>query len=336
MNDEAGSAGEPGSPFPIDVVITWVDGDDPAHAAKRSRYMTDGVHPVSGAATRFSDRGEIGYAVASVLRFCPFVRQVFIVTDAQYPAVLEIVFDRHPDWRARVSVVDHKEIFGEHSDLLPVFSSRSIETMIHRVPGLAEHFLYLNDDIFIGRKLMREFFFQAGVPVLRGVMRPFPSAALLWLKSVLRQGARRAGYKEAQQTAARMLGRRRTYLQSEHVPHPMRRSTMERFLDKEPELLKSQVAHRFRSPEQFSPIGLANHLELEQNAPVAPPGAVGYIKPPRTERARRKIGSTLEALKAGRLDSLCVQSLDAMAREDQEMVVEALEHHYGRFQAPRG
>lgn len=313
---------------PIDAVITWVDGEDSRHAAKRARYSSDGLHPGSWAATRFACRGEIGYSVRSIIRFCPFVRRIFIVTDAQYPSHLESIFTERPDCRSRIEIVDHQAIYGDHSDLLPVFSSRSIETMIHRIPGLAEHFIYLNDDMFIGRQLRPEFFFRNGLPVLRGNKRAFPLGAVQRLKSMLRRGPSRAGFKEAQQAAARLVGRTRDYLLAEHHPHAMRRSTLAAFFDDRPSLLRRQAAFRFRSPEQFSPIGLANHLELDHGAIVEPLDEIGYIKAPKKQRDRMEIDHTLSALQRGALSVLCVQSLDAMTDSVQAKVLAGLERSY--------
>ena len=31
------------APFPIDAVITWVDGEDPRHMAKRLKYGNDDI-----------------------------------------------------------------------------------------------------------------------------------------------------------------------------------------------------------------------------------------------------------------------------------------------------
>ena len=38
------------------------------------------------------------------------------------------------------------------SPFLPTFSSPAIEANLHRIPGLSEHFLYFNDDVFLGKK----------------------------------------------------------------------------------------------------------------------------------------------------------------------------------------
>ena len=306
----------------VDAVITWVDGDDPAHAAKRQRFTGGAVHPNARSATRFASRGEIGYGVWSILTFCPFVDRVFVVTDDQRPQAVEALFADRPDWRDRVRIVDHRDLYREHADLLPVFSSRSIETMLFRIPDLAEHFIYLNDDIFIGRPVARDLFFRDGRPVLQGRLHRFPNPVLARLKAWVKPGPARAGFKDAQQRAARLVGVQDRYFLAEHRPHPMRRSTMEAFFDARPDLLRAQAAPRFRSADQFSPIGLAHHLELLAGATVVPPSPSGYLKP--TSRPDKR-AAVLDALRQGRLDTICIQSLDAMAPADQDAVVAALD-----------
>lgn len=309
----------------IDAVVTWVDGDDPAHAAKRATFQPDGFHSASTASTRFAHRGEIRYCVWSILHFCPFIRRVFIVTDDQRPKALESLVSANPDWEGRIETVSHRSIFGKHADLLPVFSSRSIETMLYRIPGLSEHFIYLNDDIFIGRTLTAEYFFRDGRPVLRGHVSNFPNKMITLLKLLLRRGPKRAGFKEAQQLAARLVGRTDSYLLAGHYPHALRRSTMAGFLEPDEARLRAQVAHRFRSSEQFSPIGLANNLELSHGAFVEAPKNIGYIKPPRNRRESAKIAATMRALARGELASICVQSLDAMSEQDSRVIFSGLE-----------
>ena len=58
----------------------------------------------------------------------------------------------------RSTLVDHAAILPP--DALPTFNSHAIESALHRVPDLAEHFVYLNDDFFLGRPLGPETFFS--------------------------------------------------------------------------------------------------------------------------------------------------------------------------------
>jgi glycosyltransferase involved in cell wall biosynthesis len=141
--------------FPVDVVYTWVDGDDPEwDAARQARIAgiegTAQTREASGRA-RFLSRDELRYSLRSVHLFAPWVRNVYVVTSGQVPAWLDL---DHPG----VRVVRHDEILP--ADALPTFNSHAIETSLHHIPGLAEHWLYFNDDFFLGRPLRPEALFS--------------------------------------------------------------------------------------------------------------------------------------------------------------------------------
>ena len=60
--------------------------------------------------------------------FAPWIRKIFIVTNGQIPNWLKLE-------NQRVEVISHSQIFTQQSDL-PTFSSRAIESHLHRIPGL--------------------------------------------------------------------------------------------------------------------------------------------------------------------------------------------------------
>lgn len=160
---------------PIDVVYTWVNGSDPVwlesfqkysrdlrgeeeeeeedgdqithadfvvNATEEEEVEEDGAMENRASKNRYRDNQELRYSLRSLEKFAPWVRRVFIVTDNQIPYWLD---ESNP----RITVVTHEEIFPSKS-MLPVFSSPAIETQIHRIPGLAEKFIYFNDDVFLG------------------------------------------------------------------------------------------------------------------------------------------------------------------------------------------
>jgi hypothetical protein len=142
--DGLAGAPPPHITFPIDVVYTWVDGSDPAWRARmRTRWDETHTerHPLSANPSRFASRDELRYSLRSLEMYSGWVRRVFLVTDQQVPSWLR---------RDSLTVVDHREIFGS-TGRLPTFNSHAIESRLHRIPGLREHFLYLNDDVFFGR-----------------------------------------------------------------------------------------------------------------------------------------------------------------------------------------
>ncbi len=134
----------------IDAVIAWVDGRDPKHRAKRKRYLADpgGNAKPERAATdgrRFSDNDEIRFCLRSIRNYAPWVRTIWLVTDDQVPAAI----DRQRAEKENIRIVDHREIFRGYEQLLPTFNSYAIESMLWRVEGLADRFLYFNDDMML-------------------------------------------------------------------------------------------------------------------------------------------------------------------------------------------
>ncbi|KAG9339879.1 hypothetical protein JZ751_022192 [Albula glossodonta] len=109
-------------------------------------------HDEDVSASRFEDNEELRYSLRSVERHAPWVRHVFIITNGQIPSWLNLD-------NPRVTVVTHHEIFQNESHL-PTFSSPAIETHIHRIPGLSQKFIYLNDDVMFGKDVWPDDFYS--------------------------------------------------------------------------------------------------------------------------------------------------------------------------------
>ena len=330
MND----ARPPADPFEVDAVITWVDGNDPVHRARREAVLgtAAGTHAAANP-TRFGDCGEVEYCVASVLRFAPWVRTVWIVADRQQPDFLARLADT--PLADRVRVVDHATIFAGHEHLLPTYSNRSIEAMLWRIPGLAPGFLYLNDDFVLLRDVAWSDFFQADGVVLRGRWRGGRLRA--WAKSLQRALRRprgddvaRPGNHEAQALSARVAGWRHRFFQVPHAPHPVRARTCAEWYAAHPDQLERNASYRLRSAEQFLTVNLAHHLEL----------AAGHARVDNTLRTLRlnpasgdgaTLQRVLDAADADpRLAFACIQSLDKAAPEVRRLVFAWLDRRVGR------
>ena len=183
----------------IDIVYLWVDGNDPVWRAKKEAFERGVPHSASEALAeaRFADNDELKYSLRSVERFAPWIHHIYIVTDKQVPAWIDLT-------NKRISIVDHTEIMPREA--LPSFSSPAIEWCIDNIPGLSEHFLLANDDTFIGREVGPDFFFNPkGEPIVR--LKKWASSKRrisLYLKTVER----------AQHAIERELGKRTKY-----IPH---------------------------------------------------------------------------------------------------------------------
>lgn len=137
--------------LPVDVVFTWCK-QTPEWDAERVKHFTStssreprGRNPL---ACENADDCEIHYAVKSVQKFMPWVNKIWVVT--QRPQTPHI---------PGVHVIHHDEIVDD-PDILPTFNSHSIEAFLHKIPGLAEHFIYFNDDCFVGRPVDKDLFYD--------------------------------------------------------------------------------------------------------------------------------------------------------------------------------
>ena len=236
---------------PIDVVYTWVDGTDPAWQAARARAeseLTDGsVNPNAVSSSRFLGHDELRYSLRSIEMFASWVRKIHVVTCGQVPSWLDL---SHP----RVSVVDHREIFTDTS-ALPVFNSHAIESQLHHIPGLADRYLYLNDDVFFGRPVSPELFFEGN-----GLSRFFVSRALLELgPPSVRDLPVMSAAKHNRELVEDLSGRTLTH-KVKHTPHPQQRAVLEELEDRYPEVFKQLVGSRFRAPDDHS-VASALHVD---------------------------------------------------------------------------
>lgn len=302
---------------PIDAVVAWVDGTDPAHQAKLNAYLAEiGHRPKTAAPTRFNSVGEIDFCIASLLRFAPFVRRIHVITDAQTPPVLAQLWQHDPALRQRVVLVDHRAIFAGHEDCLPTFNARSIETLLWRVPGLAEHFVYLNDDMILIKSLTPEDWFRGGWPVLHGKYAiPIDREWGQRIKRTLRQLLNRPKppnplHKRTQSVSAARLGFEKKYFVVNHYPHPLRQSTFARHFGAHPQELRENIVHRLRSAAQFGPVALANHLEiLAGQAHLEPDNRLLYSEP--AAMTREQLEQALATAERNpRVAFACLQSLD--------------------------
>ena len=114
----------------IDIVYLWVDGNDPVWRAKKEAFERGVPHSASEALAeaRFVDNDELKYSLRSVERFAPWIHHIYIVTDGQVPAWIDLTDER-------ISIVDHTEIMPREA--LPSFSSPAIEWCIDNIPGLS-------------------------------------------------------------------------------------------------------------------------------------------------------------------------------------------------------
>lgn len=223
--------------FPIDAVYTWVDDSDEKWRKRREtatgELVPDGL---AGGDIRFRNRDELKYSLRSLFAHAPWIRHVYVVTD-----------DQHPRWLAEhpsVTVVDHRDLFPDDA-VLPVFNSHAIETVLHRIPGLAEHFLYLNDDVFLMRDQRPEQYFTA-----TGQARMFVSPM-----KINDLGDLSEPHEAAAMNNRRLLEQKHGVTITNgllHTPHPHRVSVFDRICAEFPDAVDRTRRARFRSASDIS------------------------------------------------------------------------------------
>ena len=313
----------------IDAVIAWVDGSDPELIKRQKKYLKfERDKNLAGAQkTRFNSLNEIKYCIISILKFAPYLRKIFIVTDRQDPNIYPIVKKYFPKRINDIYLVDHVEIFEGFESFLPTFNSICISNMLWKIKGLSDQFIYFNDDVFLVRPTNPSTFFQNNKPVLRGKWRLPPYERILWDKTKyffekLFMGVEKEktpSFQINQWNAAKLLGFNFIFFISGHVPLALNKKKLKEYFTNNPEILKQNIVYRFRSYNQFNTVSLANHIEYNNgNFNVASPNGL-YIKP-----YKRNDGYILKKFLNYQKDKeilfLCVQSLDLASKSIQLLV----------------
>ena len=198
----------------------------------------------------------------------PWVRTIHFVTWGHLPDLLNT---EHP----KIHIVKHEDYIP--SKWLPTFSANPLEMNMHRIPGLAEHFIYFNDDMFVLRSMKKEFFFRNGLPCTQATEIPlgFNGKNQVWCilaandlglinerfnKKCVKRNAWwkyiNLQYKWYDNVRTFALGvlfpKNFTGFKNFHCPVALRKSTFEEIWDEYPDVLENTSSHRFREREDVN------------------------------------------------------------------------------------
>ena len=151
----------------IDFVIPWVDGSDPEWKKDRDKWLKqlnkedysgsgiDNKEDIDGSEERYRDWGLLKYLFRGINKFTPWVRKVHFIT-----------YGHLPEWMdtecPKLHIVRHEDYIPEK--YLPVFNCNVLETRLQDIKGLAEKFIYINDDIYFLDTISPTDFFKDGKP----------------------------------------------------------------------------------------------------------------------------------------------------------------------------
>lgn len=246
--------------FPIDFVVTWVDGSDPSWIAKKNQYSTQaGSYKKSMSSQKaYRDWGTFKYWFRGVEKFAPWVNHIYLVTDNQVPTWLSTK-------STKLTVVDHRDFIpGEY---LPTFNSNAIEANIHRIKGLSEHFVIFNDDMYLTSAVKpSDFFSNDGLPKYNTAINPIVPERYgtgnfqindmeivnsYFSKKEIVKNAKLFSYKQGIKNVIRTM----LYVHSkfffgfyeDHLPYSMLKSTIEKIWNLEGQTMITTSKSKFRS-----------------------------------------------------------------------------------------
>lgn len=150
----------------IDFVLPWVDDTDKEWQKDRKKWSKatidcSGVNKamqkdeLDDSEERYRDWGLLKYWFRGVEKFCPWVRKIHFITYGHLPEWMDT---QHP----KLHIVHHSDYIPER--YLPVFNSNVLESLLHKIHGISDKFVYFNDDIYLINDISPELFFKEGLP----------------------------------------------------------------------------------------------------------------------------------------------------------------------------
>ena len=308
----------PKSDFDVDLVYTWVDGNDPLWKAKMLRDSQQNNVRFLGNIfqTRFINYDELKYSIRSVEKHMPWINRIFIVTAGQIPSWLNksliinsdnvekkaeklygkyakkdvssykdekqqktvqklpispektiskdrnnesgdinrtILVSKSLSHKIEIEIVDHTDIFPNDAQL-PSYNSYAIEFSIVNIKNLSEHFIYMNDDMFIGQDLKKsDFFNEDGIPLIpafakvwHAIDTAYKSAILSFSKSDMAGGQYMAVLTNTIYLCQKYFNRTQ-FGEYDHTPIPLTKSLMKSLGQSFPENIEKTIYSQFRN-----------------------------------------------------------------------------------------
>ncbi|WP_368499815.1 stealth conserved region 3 domain-containing protein [Herbiconiux sp. A18JL235] len=307
--------------FDVDMVFSWVDGTAIEFQRARAKRMANYVvGDGDDSEARYRQIDELKYALRSVYMFAPWVRRIFIATDSP-----------KPEWLAddpRVTIMPSEKFFTNLADL-PTHNSHAVEAQLHHIPGLSEHFLYSNDDMFFGRPVQPDLFFSPG-----GITKFVEANTRIGLGS---NAVHRSGFENAARVNRELLQQRFGRVTTRHLEHcaaPLRKSVLFEMESEFADAFARTTASPFRSATDISVTNSFYHYYalMTGRAVVQTEAKVKYIET--TLKAALKEMDAL--LKRRSMDMFCLNdgSKPEIGVEERTTAVISFLERYFPFPAP--
>lgn len=159
---------------PIDIVIPWVDGNDPVWRDKKNQFSpTEASDFDANINYRYESWDNLNYLLRAIEKFMPWYHRIFLITDNQTPDFLNVENEK-------LRIVDHKEYIPDK--YLPTFNTHTIEMNMWRIKDLSENFVYFNDDVFPLQPIDEEYLFKDNMvcdEAIEGIIFPSKKASYM-------------------------------------------------------------------------------------------------------------------------------------------------------------
>lgn len=168
----------------LDVVYLWVDGSEPEYRARRQAFkqsllkkttcaknkttascssLSSATQPTGSpwvvgddSHKRTADHGELYFSVrCTIAAMGRMLGRIYVVTDGQTPSW----YEQQPQAFPQVTIVNQNQLLP--TSLQPSYNSDVISAYLHRIPGLSEWYLFMNDDFFMGKLMTPQHFFTS-------------------------------------------------------------------------------------------------------------------------------------------------------------------------------
>ena len=244
---------------PIDMILPWVDGNDPDWREERNKY--DSEYAISD--VRYQSWDNLQYVFRGIEKYMPWIHKVFLVTWGHIPEWLNTSCDK-------LAVVKHSDYIPEK--YLPTFNSNVIEMNYFRIRDLSENYILFNDDLFPVQPIPEKYYFRDGLPCEEAVETHFILKAEKGMdlqmnyacvnnmvlinrhfdkREVIRENHSKwfdpIYGKRLEQNKNLQFWHNFESLVYPHEAMPMKKSVLAKIWEKEPEVLDKASQNRFRS-----------------------------------------------------------------------------------------
>ena len=143
----------------IDLILPYVNSNDPIWQNTYKSYMheipNDNTIPMNVAVgdERFRDNGILKFCFRSIKKYIPWINKIHFIVQSE---------SQIPKWlnTKKVNIVYHEDFIPK--EYLPTFNSGMLDMFYHKIPGLNENFIYINDDMIFNKKFEKSDFFKNG------------------------------------------------------------------------------------------------------------------------------------------------------------------------------